>query len=167
MVSADQPALDPALDPALVARAYRAVEPVHNHVYFVPETEQHLTGTGLRLPEFSLKPEQFIHKLASTFGYQDIDFVDHLDFSRRYLLRGPDEPAIRGAFAPQVLSFFQSQDKLCAESLPGGRLLVFRLDRRVKPDPAALRELVETALSVVAAFRGHPTREDARPTVEP
>jgi hypothetical protein len=46
MVSADQPA--PALDPALVGRAYRAVEPLHNHVYFVPETEQHLTATGLR-----------------------------------------------------------------------------------------------------------------------
>src|SRR4028118_1732091 len=48
MVSADQPALAPALAPALVARAYRAVEPVHNHVYFVPETEQHLTAIGLR-----------------------------------------------------------------------------------------------------------------------
>ena len=46
MVSADQPA--PALDPALVGRAHRAVEPLHNHVYFVPETEQHLTGAGLR-----------------------------------------------------------------------------------------------------------------------
>ena len=46
MVSADQPA--PALDPALVGRAHRAVEPLHNHVYFVPETEQHLTATGLR-----------------------------------------------------------------------------------------------------------------------
>jgi hypothetical protein len=46
MVSADRPA--PALDPAHVARAYRAVEPLHNHVYFVPETEQHLTAIGLR-----------------------------------------------------------------------------------------------------------------------
>ncbi|SFT97482.1 hypothetical protein SAMN05660657_04355 [Geodermatophilus amargosae] len=46
MVSADQPA--PALDPALVGRAHRAVEPLHNHVYFVPETEQHLTAIGLR-----------------------------------------------------------------------------------------------------------------------
>jgi hypothetical protein len=46
MVSADQPAS--VLDPAQVGRAYRAVEPVHNHVYFVPETEQHLTAVGLR-----------------------------------------------------------------------------------------------------------------------
>jgi hypothetical protein len=48
MVSADQPVPVPVLDPAQVARAYRAVEPLHNHVYFVPETEQHLTAIGLR-----------------------------------------------------------------------------------------------------------------------
>ncbi len=48
MVSADQPAPAPALDPTLVARAYRALAPLHDHVYFVPETEQHLTAIGLR-----------------------------------------------------------------------------------------------------------------------
>lgn len=44
MVSADQP----TVDPALAGRAHRAVEPLHNHVYFAPETEQHLTAAGLR-----------------------------------------------------------------------------------------------------------------------
>jgi helix-turn-helix protein len=44
MVSAEHT----VLDPALVGRAHRAVEPLHNHVYFVPETEQHLTALGLR-----------------------------------------------------------------------------------------------------------------------
>jgi hypothetical protein len=41
MVSADQPAPD-------VARAHRAVEPLHNHVYFSPEQDQYLTAVGLR-----------------------------------------------------------------------------------------------------------------------
>jgi len=31
-----------------VARAHRAVEPLHNHVYFAPETERELTAVGLR-----------------------------------------------------------------------------------------------------------------------
>jgi hypothetical protein len=44
MVSADRP----ALDPQQVARAHRAVEPLHNHVYFAPETDEHLTAIGLR-----------------------------------------------------------------------------------------------------------------------
>src|SRR5438309_5496365 len=48
MISVDQQVDQPAVDPRQVARAHRAVEPLHNHVYFVPETEQHLTGIGLR-----------------------------------------------------------------------------------------------------------------------
>jgi hypothetical protein len=46
MVSADQP--PPALDPRDVARAHRAVEPLHSHLYFAPEQDQHLTAVGLR-----------------------------------------------------------------------------------------------------------------------
>ena len=44
MVSVDQP----ALDPKLVARALRAVEPLHNHLYFAPEQDERLSAVGLR-----------------------------------------------------------------------------------------------------------------------
>jgi hypothetical protein len=37
-----------SLDRTTVARAHRSVEPLHNHVYFAPETEERLTGVGLR-----------------------------------------------------------------------------------------------------------------------
>ncbi|MGK5112715.1 MULTISPECIES: SCO6745 family protein [unclassified Geodermatophilus] len=35
-------------DPRDVARAHRAVEPLHSHAYFAPEQEEHLTAVGLR-----------------------------------------------------------------------------------------------------------------------
>jgi hypothetical protein len=38
----------PTLDARLVPRAHRAVEPLHSHVYFAPELEQHLGGLGLK-----------------------------------------------------------------------------------------------------------------------
>src|SRR3954469_19029480 len=44
MVSVDQP----ALDPAAVARAHRAVEPLHSHLYFAPEHDERFTALGLR-----------------------------------------------------------------------------------------------------------------------
>src|SRR5919199_5613638 len=44
MVGADRP----AVEPPLAGRAHRAVEPLHNHVYFAPETGEHLTAAGLR-----------------------------------------------------------------------------------------------------------------------
>ena len=46
MVSVDQPA--PALDPKDVARAHRAIEPLHSHLYFAPEHDEYLSGVGLR-----------------------------------------------------------------------------------------------------------------------
>lgn len=46
MVSDGQPA--PALDPKLVARAHRAVEPVHSQMYFAPEHDQYFAALGLR-----------------------------------------------------------------------------------------------------------------------
>jgi hypothetical protein len=36
------------LDPAVVARAHRAVEPLHAHMYFAPEHDATLSATGLR-----------------------------------------------------------------------------------------------------------------------
>jgi hypothetical protein len=46
MVSADPP--EPHFDPALVARAHRAIEPLHSHLYFAPEHDEHLGALGLR-----------------------------------------------------------------------------------------------------------------------
>jgi hypothetical protein len=47
MVTPDQSA--PAvIDPAQVARAHRAIEPLHAHLYFAPEHDERLSGIGLR-----------------------------------------------------------------------------------------------------------------------
>jgi hypothetical protein len=46
MVSVDQPAF--ALEPRAVARAHRAVEPLHSHMYFAPEHDQRFSAIGLR-----------------------------------------------------------------------------------------------------------------------
>src|SRR3954462_12050805 len=44
MVSVDEP----ALDPAAVARAHRAIEPLHSHMYFAPEHDDRFAALGLR-----------------------------------------------------------------------------------------------------------------------
>src|SRR3954465_10605468 len=55
MISVDPPARDPPVvapahprDPRAVARAPRAVEPLHNHIYFAPEHDEYLSAAGLR-----------------------------------------------------------------------------------------------------------------------
>jgi hypothetical protein len=46
MVSVDQPGS--VLDPAMVARAHRAIEPLHSHLYFAPEHDERFSGLGLK-----------------------------------------------------------------------------------------------------------------------
>ncbi len=50
MVSVDQltPPAPPGTDPRLASRAHRTIEPLHSHIYFAPELDEHLTAVGLR-----------------------------------------------------------------------------------------------------------------------
>jgi hypothetical protein len=46
MVSVEQPSS--VLDPAMVARAHRAIEPLHSHLYFAPEHDERFSALGLK-----------------------------------------------------------------------------------------------------------------------
>jgi len=104
----------------------------------------------LNLPEFSMRPEGFFHKIGGMFGYKDIDFESHATFSKAYLLRGPDEAAIRELFREEMLSHFETQKRLCVEGA-GNTLVFYRAGRRVKPDE--IHSLMEQGFQVLALFQ--------------
>jgi len=87
---------------------------------------------GKRLPAFELRPEHFGHKIAGAFGYQDIDFEMNPGFSKSYLLRGPEEPAVRALFQGAALQFFESEKGWSVEGA-GDWLAVYRQGKTVKP----------------------------------
>ena len=92
----------------------------------------YLEPANLRVPYFSLRPEGFMTKIFQAFGYQDIDFGQRPEFSKQYLLRGQDEPAIRQAFNDRLLSFFESYHGTCVDG-GGNQLFVFRAGHRYLP----------------------------------
>lgn len=98
----------------------------HNQsvVYFEPQ--------NISLPFFSLRPENALHKIASAFGYQDIDFGNRSEFSRRYLLRGPDEQAVRNTFNDAAFGFYEMNQGTCTDG-GGNQLFVFRQGHRAAP----------------------------------
>jgi hypothetical protein len=61
-------------------------------------------------PEFVLEPEGFLDDLIEVEGFSDIDFDQFPEFSRKWLLRGPQEQAIRDFFRPPVIHFLEGQD---------------------------------------------------------
>ncbi len=70
----------------------------------------------MRLPSFTLRPENLFHKIGQVFGYKDIDFDSHPEFSKRYLLRGENESEVRDTFSADTLRFYESDRKLSTEA---------------------------------------------------
>jgi hypothetical protein len=85
----------------------------------------YLEPGNLRLPYFSLRPESFLLKIFTAFGYQDIDFGQRPEFSRQYILRGQDESAVRQTFSDGLLSFYESYPGTCTDG-GGNQLFVYR-----------------------------------------
>ena len=92
----------------------------------------YLEPANLRVPYFSLRPENFLHKIIAAFGYQDIDFGQRPQFSNHYILRGQDEPAIRQVFSDRLLSFYESYGGTCTDA-GGNQLILFRAGSRFEP----------------------------------
>lgn len=101
---------------------------------------------GEGLPDLLLSPENVFHKIGAVFGYQDIDFDTSPDFSSHYLLRGPDEMAIRSAFGADALNFFGQQRGWHVE-IAAGNVGIYRSGKRCKPED--LRTWFEETRSVL------------------
>ena len=87
----------------------------------------------LDLPQFDMRPEHLLHKIGGAFGYQDIDFPRQEQFSKKYLLRGKDETAIRSLFTDEVLAYFSSNLNLSVE-VRHGALIFYKGGKRLTAD---------------------------------
>ncbi|RMH16069.1 MAG: hypothetical protein D6696_19060 [Acidobacteria bacterium] len=88
---------------------------------------------GVELPAFVMSPESVFHRLGELFGMQDIDFESSEEFSKRYLLKGADESAIRRLFEPPIRRYFAQHAGWSVEGA-GEELIVYRSGKRVRPE---------------------------------
>jgi hypothetical protein len=131
---------------AVVLMDYRYVTGSGKNQTTHTQTVAVFTEAGRGLPEFELCPEHVFHKIGQAFGYQDLDFEGHEEFSKHYLLRGRDETAVRAVFGPETLSLLGGDPGWSVQSCEG-RLAVFRARKRVKPPvlPAFLADALRIA----------------------
>jgi len=104
-----------------------------------------INSSKLAIPEFALRPENLFHKIGSVFGMQDIDFESHREFSRAFLLRGPQEAAIRSFFDDSIIGMLEQHKTICIEAVPGKMIFYFG-DR--KPETGQLKKLFGEALEI-------------------
>jgi hypothetical protein len=94
------------------------------------------------LPPFALRPENFFDRIGDAIVHNDIDFDSNPEFSKRYLLKSPDEAGTRRLFTPSLLTYIeQFQTNWCIEGT-GPILIVYHGGRPVSPSdlPAFLEE---------------------------
>lgn len=86
-----------------------------------------------RFPTFILRPEGIFDKITNIFGYKDINFPDHPDFSKRYhLLSNTPADTLRSVFPRTILDTLLKFKGLSIECQDGW--IVFY--RRYKVMPA-------------------------------
>lgn len=67
-----------------------------------------LRAKDLGVPDFSMRPESFFHKIGTMLGMQDIDFEAYPEFSDHNLIQGSDPDLIRSHVVnPGIAKVFQ------------------------------------------------------------
>jgi hypothetical protein len=111
----------------------------HTHV----QTVVLLPSAKHSLPDLQMAPENPFTRFAEAFGYQDIDIDSSPEFSRRYVVKGADEAAIRAALYPTATSYFAEHGGWTVEA-KSGTVSIYRANRRAKADD--MRLFIEEAL---------------------
>jgi hypothetical protein len=105
-----------------------------------------------QLPLFELRPEGFFDRVGDVFLHNDIDFDSYPVFSRRYLLRGPEQEKIRALFSSALIALFEglaAEDKWHVEG-NGNSLIFYRSN--VTVDEAQIVSFREQTSAITQGF---------------
>ena len=124
-----------------------AVGHVKDHDQTIGQTIIRMHSPLLRLPPFFISPENTFSKIGKAFGYSDINFSEAPEFSRKYLLLGPDEAAVRHLFNSSIIQFFEQERDLTVEAA-GDLMFLYRYNKVVKAEE--MGTFVETGKRALA-----------------
>ncbi len=100
---------------------------------------------ALGLPQFTMKPENFLHYIADLLGFKDIDFEEYPKFSKNYYLKGEDEGFIRASLPQQFLRFFSEEKDWYMEAI-NYHLVFYRTGHLM--GPRALKEFYTKGVKI-------------------
>ena len=101
----------------------------------------------LSLPTFELRPEGFLDKALES---DDIDFPHRPEFSRKFLLRGKDDRAVRQIFNDQILDLCEKCPAICLFGT--GKFLSLHQSRFLV-EPKQIKNYLELTKSIRDIFR--------------
>jgi len=87
-----------------------------------------LPSAKASLPDLQMAPENFLTRIGEAIGFKDIDLESNPEFSRRYVVRGADEDAIREALSPRAAPYFAGHEGWSVE-VRSGSVAIYRANR--------------------------------------
>lgn len=102
-------------------------------------------SSALRMPQFTISPERFFHRILEMFGVQDIDFEEDREFSDLFLLKGTQEQEVRIFFNAERRKQFANHANIHLES-QAGSFLYYRPRHRWTAD--GIKQAMEQAFEV-------------------
>jgi len=130
-------------EPALIFEySYVVSTGKSSHVYY-----QHILSVKLdqNLPPFTLRPENFFHRIGEWLGFKDIDFEAYPQFSDAYRLRSNNENKVRNLFNEFLLGFL-SYEKGWWIECNGNTIIYFKFAKRMN------QEMVEPFIEVASTL---------------
>lgn len=105
---------------------------------------------AVSFPVFTLEKERFFEKMADSYrGSSDINFEDNAKFSKTYLLKGPDQEAIRSFFVNQLVYLLSEEIDYHVES-NGSSIIIYRFD--LGSDINQVKEMIKFSKKLVLAL---------------
>lgn len=105
----------------------------------------------LQAPQLSLRPSTWGARLAEFVGRRDIDFPEDPEFSKTFVLRGPDEEAIKRFFTPSrrraMLAYPEQNLEICDNTI-----LIVRRNTRL--DAKMVKSYMNETLRITRALVG-------------
>ncbi len=126
----------------------------------VEQTVMLFLSESLQLPSFILWPQNALHRIGKSFGYQDIDLPTHPEFSNSFLLQSEDEEKIREVFDDNVISFYEKHKNTSTEGAEG-QLSFYRNGKPVSL--SMMRSFIQDGLELVELFRQYHTVPAGKP----
>ena len=112
----------------------------------VIQTVVALESEHITAPAFSMRQQNAImDRIGKFFGGQDIDFEGFPKFSEMFVLKGPNEAAIRKFFTPSLLTYFETKVGHSVEGAHGKMILYIAGNRT---DPESIKDLLASAYEV-------------------
>ena len=115
-------------------------------------------STELTAPRCHLRPQiAFWDPIGALLGGQDINFADHPEFSKKFVLKSDEEEQVRRFFDQELLNFFSQHPDLSFESRVGA-FLYFRQWKRIEPAAKNLQEFIGEGFALHAAIQERNSR---------